>query len=155
MINPLKREFQKIENLDVIEHVTEPSVWVNSSVAVEKPNAQLRLYIDPRHLHRAIKRQHLQLPTAEEIIAKMSGAEFFTKLDASSGYWQIKVDQESSKLLTFATPFGRYCFKHLPYEIHLAGKIFQASVANIISDIKVTVKTISSFGKKLQEELHE
>ena len=66
----------------------------------------------------------------------MSGAKFFTKLDASSGYWQIKVDQESSKLLSFATPFGRYHFKRLPYGIHSASKIFQASVANILSDIE-------------------
>ena len=31
----------------------------------------------------------------------MSGAKYFTQLDASSGYWQIKVDRESSNLLTF------------------------------------------------------
>ena len=66
----------------------------------------------------------------------MSGAKFFTKLDASSGYWQIKVDQESSKLLSFTTPFGRYRFKRLPYGIHSASEIFQASVANILSDIE-------------------
>ena len=38
MIDPLKRELQRMENLDVIEHVTEPSDWVNSLVVVEKPN---------------------------------------------------------------------------------------------------------------------
>ena len=70
---------------------------------VEKQNGQLPICLDPRHLNRAVKCQHQQLPTAEEIIAKMSGAKFFTKLDASAGYWQIKVDQESSKLLTIAT----------------------------------------------------
>jgi len=36
----------------------------------------------------------------------MSGAKYFTKLDASNGYWQIKVDKDSSKLLTFATFMG-------------------------------------------------
>ena len=153
----MKRELQRMENLDVIEHVTEPSDWVNSLVVVEKPNGQLRICLDPRHLNRAIKRQHLQLPTAEEIIAKMSGAKFFTKLDASSGYWQIKVDQESSKLLTFATPFGRYRFKRLLYGIHSASEIFQASVANIISDIEGASNSqddIIIWGKT-REELHE
>ena len=150
MMDPLKRELQIMENLNVIEHVTEPSDWVNSLVVVEKPNGQLRICLDPRHLDRAIKRQHLQLPTAEEIIAKMSSANFFTKLDASSGYWQIKVDQESSKLLTFATPFGRYRFKRLPYGIHSASEIFQASELTSfqISKELATVKMISSsFGE--------
>ena len=65
-----------MENCEVIEHVTEPSDWVNSLFVVEKPNRQLRICLAPRHLNRAIKRQHLQLPTAEEIIVKMSGTTF-------------------------------------------------------------------------------
>ena len=80
MMDPLKRELQRVETLDVIEHVTEPSDWVNSLVVVEKPNGQFRICLNPRHLNRAIKRQHLQLPTAEQIIAKMSGAKFFYKV---------------------------------------------------------------------------
>ena len=55
----------------------------------------------------------------------MHNANFFTKLDASSGYSQIEVDEESSKLLTFLTPFGRLQFKRLPYGIHSASEAFQ------------------------------
>ena len=43
----------------------------------------------------------------------MSGAFFFSKLDASWGYWQMKEDKESSHLLAFGTTLGRYCFKRL------------------------------------------
>ena len=55
----------------------------------------------------------------------MNGAQFFTKFDASNGYWQIPADNESSDLLTFATTFGRYKSKRMPYEIHSASEIFQ------------------------------
>ena len=48
------------------------------------------------------------MPTAEEILAQITDAKFFTKLDASNAFWQVKLDEESSKLLTFNTPFGRY-----------------------------------------------
>ena len=34
--------------------------------------------------------------------------------------WQIKVDNESSDLLAFLYPFGRYKFTRLPYGIHSA-----------------------------------
>ena len=95
-------------------------------------NQALRLCLDPRDLNKAIKRRHFKLPTAEELFAEMKGAKYFTKLDASSGYWQIKVDEESSKLLTFAIPFGRYKFKRLPFGIHSASEIFQQNVAEII-----------------------
>ena len=50
----------------------------------------------------------------------MSGACFFSKLDASLGYWQIKVGVESSHLLAFGTPLGRYRFKRLPYDVQVS-----------------------------------
>ena len=74
--------------------------------------------------------------TAEEIISEMSGDQVFTKLDASNGYWQIKVDNESASLLTFGTPFGCYRFKRLPFGIHSASEVFQVEVANIIAGIE-------------------
>ena len=38
----------------------------------------------------------------------MSVACFFSKIDASSGYWQIKLDEESSHPSAFGTPLGHY-----------------------------------------------
>ena len=68
----------------------------------------------------------------------MKNAKIFSKLDVSSGYWQIKVDQESLKLLAFLTPRGRYKFNRMPFGIHSASEIFQAEIAQIISGIKGT-----------------
>ena len=65
----------------------------------------------------------------------MPGACFFSKLDASSGYWQIKVDEESSHLLAFGTPLGRYRFKRLPCGIHSVSEVFQREITSIISDV--------------------
>ena len=96
---------------------------VNALVILFKPNGKLRIYLDPRPLNKPIKRQHHKLPTAEEIISQMSNAQYFTKLDASNGYWQIKVDCDSAALLTFGTPFGCYCFKRLPFGIHSASEV--------------------------------
>ena len=101
-------------DLDIIKPIENPIDWVNGLVIVEKPNGKLRICLDPRPLNNAIKREQLHLPTAEEIFSQMSGACFFSKLDASSGYWQIKVDEESSHLLAFGTHLGRYRLKDYP-----------------------------------------
>ena len=131
----LKEELQRMVNMEVIKPVSGPSDWVNSVVILEKNNGKLRICLDPRNLNQVIKRHHLQLATAEKIVAQMAGARLFTKLDASNGYWQIKVDEESSKLLTFNIPFGRYRFLRLPNGVHSASEVFQASVAQIIAGI--------------------
>ena len=110
----LRDQLQHMEKLDIIEKVSEPTDWVNSLVIVSKANGKLRICIDPRDLNRAIKRQHFQLASAKDLFAQMSGAKYFAKLDMSNAYWQIRVDEESSKLLTFNTPFGRFKFKRLP-----------------------------------------
>ena len=36
--------------------------------------------------------------------AKFSNAKVFTQLNASQGFWQMKLDEESSYLTTFTTP---------------------------------------------------
>ena len=68
----------------------------------------------------------------------MTGARHFSKLETSSGYWHIKIDTESSKLLTFATPFGRFCLKRLPYGILNASGSFQSDISEIIEGLEGT-----------------
>lgn len=79
---------------------------MNSIVSAEKSNGKLRICRDPRDLNKGIKREYYQLPTIEEITTRLAGANIFSKLDASSGYWQIPLDPTSLKLTTFNTPFG-------------------------------------------------
>ena len=124
LMKKLKAELERMCKLDVIEKIDEPTDWVSSMVIVEKGNGQLRICLDPRDLNSAIKRHHYPMPTVDEVLSKLGGAKIFSKLDASSGYWQIKVDQASAKLLTFNTPFGRYCFKRLPFGVHSAAEVF-------------------------------
>ena len=86
-------------DLDIIEPIKKSTDCVNGLVIVEKPNGKLRICLDLWTLNNAIKREHLHLSTTKEIFSQMSGTCFFSKLGASLGYWQIKVDEESSDLL--------------------------------------------------------
>ena len=49
--------------------------------------------------------------------------------------------KRAPKLLTFATPFGRYRFKILPFGIHSASEIFQVEIANLIAGIEGTANS--------------
>ena len=122
-----------MENMGIIESVEKSTSSVNPLVLVEKPNGKLCVCLDPHPLNLAIKRQHYRLPATEEVISQMSRAKFFSKLDASNGYWRIKIDDSSSDLLTFGTVFGWYKFKRMPYEIHSASDIFQLEISKNIA----------------------
>ena len=97
-----------MEKLGVVEHVHEPTDWVNSMVTIVKPNGKLRICIDPRDLNRAtcIRREHYPMKTIEEVTARIPNAKVFSVLDVSSGFWQVRLNDNSAKLCTFNTPFG-------------------------------------------------
>ena len=82
------------------------------------------------------------MPTFEDVTTKLSGAKFFTKLDARSGHWQVKLDHESSMLTTFNTPFGRYRFLRMPFGIHPAQDVFQKMVDKTYGDLQGIVAII-------------
>ena len=135
LMDKLKTELDRMKQLDIIEEIDEPTEWVSSLVIVEKADGRLRVFLDPSDLNKVIKREHHPMPTAETVMSEMSEAKYFSKLDASNGYWQIKVDEESSKLLTFNTPFGRHRFKRLPFGILSASEVFQKKIAEIIQGL--------------------
>ena len=124
-----------MKRLEVIERVEEPTEWVNSMVVMTKKNGAIRVCLDPRDLNRAVKHQHYKLPTREEIMAQLAGPKIFSKMDASQGFWQLTLTEESSKLSTFNTPFGQYMYKRLPFGISAAPGIYHKKVHEIFEGI--------------------
>jgi len=81
----------RLEKMGVIRCTEEQTDWVNALVIVEKPNGSPRLCLDPKYLNARIKREHYHLPHKSEIVADMAGAQFFSKLDASQGFYQMQL----------------------------------------------------------------
>nr|XP_039259727.1 uncharacterized protein K02A2.6-like [Styela clava] len=150
----LKAELNRLEDLNVIEKITEPTEWVNSLVIVKKKNNALRICLDPLHLNRAIKREHFPMQTIEDIMTRMSNAKYLSVLDANHGFWQIKLDDDSAKLCTFNTIFGRYFFKRLPMGISSTSEVFQRIMTQIfenIEGVEVIIDDILVWGSTLEE----
>ena len=101
----------------------EPTEWVNSLVVVQKPNGSVRLCIDPRDFNSAMKRSHYPMTTVDEVACRLHGANTFSILDAKSGFWQLKLDEEYSRSCTFNTPIGHYRFTRLPLGVKCAPEI--------------------------------
>ena len=65
--NNLKAELEKLVKKKVIEPVSKPTPWVSALELVVKKNGNLRICIDPRPLNKALKREHFQLPTLDDL----------------------------------------------------------------------------------------
>ena len=131
-----KNELKRMEEQGIISSVTQPTEWVNAFVIVEKGNGKgLRICLDPRDLNKSIKREHYYVRTIDDILPKVANAKFFSVLDARSGYWMVELDEESSLMTTFATPFGRYKFNRLPFGIVVSQDIFQRKMDEAFHDL--------------------
>ena len=130
----MKQELDRMERIGVHCQVKEPTAWVNSMHIVYKPG-KTRVCLDPRDLNQYIMREHYPMPTVEEVAARMPGATVFSCIDASSGYWQIPLDEESSYFTTYSTPFGRYRYLRMPFRISSASEIWQCSMEEEFGDI--------------------
>ncbi|UYV81891.1 K02A2.6-like [Cordylochernes scorpioides] len=102
----------------------------------------------------AMMRERYILPTAETIFSELKGATVFSVFDASSAFWQVPLDKESTNLCTIATPFGRFRFKRLPYGLNSASEVFQRCINNILSGLQGTacyMDDILIYGSTMEE----
>ena len=123
----------------MISKIDEPTEWCSPMVVVPKPNGTVRICVDLTKLNESVQRERLLLPSVEQTLAQISGAKYFSKLDANSGFWQIQLAPESSKLTTFITPFGRFTFNRLPFGITSAPEYFQHKMSEILSGLEGVV----------------
>ncbi len=119
----VEEELQRMESLGVISKVNEPTPWCAGMVVVPKKKG-VRICVDLKSLNESVLREVHPIPRVDEILAQISGAKFFSKLDANSGFWQL------------ITPYGRYCFNKLPFGISSAPEIFQKRMNLILEGLE-------------------
>lgn len=132
----LKETLDQLSEQGIVAPVTEPTSWVSSMVVVPKSDGKLRICLDPKDLNQAIQREHYPLPTIEDIATRLHGAKVFTVLDVRNGFWHVPLDEDSSFLTTFNTPFGRYRWTRMPFGISSAPEVFQRRMHEVIEGLK-------------------
>ena len=95
----IKEGLGRMEQNGIIQKNTESTDWCSPMVPVRKRNGSMRICVDFKQLNAAVKRPHCILPNLEDIAPKLSGSQYFSTLDASGGFFQIPLDDDSSFLI--------------------------------------------------------
>ncbi|UYV84910.1 K02A2.6-like [Cordylochernes scorpioides] len=135
----IDKELDRLEKSQIIEKVN-ASDWSTPLVTVIKSNGELRLCGDFKNtLNNCIEDEKYPLPTIETILGNLGGNKIFTKLDLSSAYHQIEMDEASKNLLVVSTHRGLYRYNRLPFGISPASAIFQRCMDSLFHDVPNTV----------------
>ena len=155
LMDKVKMELSRMEDLGVICRVEEPTDWCAGIVVVPKKSGAVRICVDLTKLNESVCREKFILPSVEEILGMLAGAKIFSKLDANMGFWQIPLTEDSAKLTTFITPFGRFFFKRLPFGIASAPEHFQnrmvTEVTERLEDVVCHIDDVLVWGRTQEE----
>ena len=110
---------------------TEPFQWSSKAFPVLKGSGEgVRIIADCTDLNQAIERPVWPTESSSQLLRHISpSAKYFISLDLTTGYHQVRVDQESQNLLCITTPMGRYRYTVLGQGITSASDIF-----NLLTD---------------------
>ena len=131
----VKGELDRLVKRGILTKV-DTSDWA-SPIVVVKADRSLRLCGDYKvSVNRVIDINQYPLPTAEDLFATLSGGKMFnSKIDLSSAYLQLELEDDCKKYLTINTQNGLYQFNRLAFGVASAPAIFQCTMDRILQGI--------------------
>lgn len=129
------------EELDCLEeegllHKVYHSTWAATIVTVPKRDGSLRVCGDYKvTINPCLQVDQYPLLKPSDLLACLTGGKWFTKLDLSSAYQQMQLDDESAKLVTINTHQGLYEFARLPFGVASAPAVFQHAMDMVLQGI--------------------
>lgn len=139
-----KQKIDEMVQKEIIVEVTEPTKWCHPMVIQPKKESEdLRICVCLKKLNEHVKRATYPTTNPYDAVSSIPrGANYFTTLDAVTGYWQIPISPEDQELTTFITPWGRYKFLRAPMGLISSGDEYNKRGDQALSQLENTVKVV-------------
>ncbi|GBG58785.1 hypothetical protein CBR_g185 [Chara braunii] len=136
-----------------------------SVLFVRKKNKDLRSCIDYRKLNAQTVKNAGPLPRINDLVERLGGAKYFSKLDLKSGYYQISIRPNDRYKSAFKTRYGHFEWVVMPFGLTNAPTTFQAAMTNefcamldrfvlvYLEDILVYSRTLEDYIEHLRRVL--
>lgn len=114
------------------------SDYASPIVLVRKKNGEVRMCIDYRDVNKKVIRDRYPLPLIQDQINALCSAKYFTTLDMKSGFYQMKIEENSKRITAFVTPDGHFEFNRMPFGYVNAPSIYQRAIDKALGPLKGT-----------------
>ncbi|GBG78582.1 hypothetical protein CBR_g27807 [Chara braunii] len=102
---------------------------------VRKKNKDLQLCIDHKEINAQTVKNANSLPRIDDLLERLGGATYFSKLDLRSGYHQIEIQPQDRYKAAFKTRYGHFEWVVMPFGLTNAPTTFQAAMTTEFRDL--------------------
>ena len=120
----------------------EPTEWCSRMVCVKKKDGRPRRTVDFQKLNAQCVREPNTGESLFHTARRVPHHTWKSVVDAVDGYHSVAIDEESSKLTTFITPWGRYRYLRFPQGHCSAGDAFNGRIHEILKHIPRLVRIV-------------
>ena len=96
------------------------------------------------------------MPSIQDLLVKISGSKYYTKIDLNSGYYQFSIEEKYKHKTCFSTPFVNFQFRMIAQGLSGTPATFQNGMNFLLGDIdnvSVYLDDILIYNKTLKEHL--
>ena len=130
----VQKEVHEMLNDGIIER--SKSEWAAPIVLIKKKDGSLRLCVDYRRMNAVTQTDAYPMPRIDDLIDRLGKGKYITTLDLTRGYWQVPVAEEDQHKTAFATPFGLYQFRVMPFGLCGAPATFQRMMDHMLEGLE-------------------
>jgi hypothetical protein len=127
------RQINQLLDWDFIEPTQSP--MASPIVCALKKDQSIRLAVNYIYLNKHTVHDAFPMPNADDVMWRVSQANFISCFDARSGYWQLPMRDSDSWLTSSVTHRGLYRWKRCPFGLRNSAASFVRMVGMILEPI--------------------
>ncbi|KAF2352940.1 Reverse transcriptase domain, partial [Trinorchestia longiramus] len=127
---------EKWMRMGIVTPSTSP--YYSPLLAVRKKDGTHRFCLDCRHLNSQTVFDAEPITDTTAIFTHLAGKTIFSKMDLTSGYWQVPLHPESRQYTAFNTRSDLYEFKVMPFGLANAPATFSRLIRQVTAGLQDT-----------------